>query len=67
MGGGSTGERQGGAIRTGDAAEAADWVSYANDPDNRERRANAAAAPYNIKLRQLGNETSYGTDGFTKD
>jgi alpha-L-arabinofuranosidase len=57
----------GGAIRSGDAAEAADWVSYSNDPDNRERRANGAAAPYNIKLWQLGNETSYGTDGFTKD
>jgi alpha-L-arabinofuranosidase len=57
----------GGAVRTGDAAEAADWVSYSNDPDNRERRAKGGVAPYNIKLWQLGNETSYGTDGFTKD
>jgi alpha-L-arabinofuranosidase len=56
-----------GAVRTGDAAEAADWVSYSNDPDNRERQANGAVASYNIKLWQLGNETSYGTDGFTKD
>jgi alpha-L-arabinofuranosidase len=54
-------------VRTGDATEAGDWVSYSNDPDNRERRANGEAAPYNIKLWQLGNETSYGTDGFTKD
>ncbi len=56
-----------GAVRTGDALEAADWVSYANDPDSRERRGDGAPAPYNIKLWQLGNETSYGTDGFTKD
>jgi len=31
--------------RTGDAREAADWVSYANDPDHRERRNNGAAQP----------------------
>jgi alpha-L-arabinofuranosidase len=53
--------------RTGDAREAADWVSYANDPDNAERRGHGAAQPYNIKLWQLGNETSYGTVTFTKD
>jgi alpha-N-arabinofuranosidase len=53
--------------RTGDAREAADWVSYANDPENRERRAHGAAEPYNIKLWQIGNETSYGNVTFTKD
>lgn len=53
--------------RTGDAQEAADWVSYANDPDNRPRRANGAAAPLNLKLWQIGNETSYGNTTFTKD
>jgi len=62
----SDGRRQywktpGGAVRTGDAAEAADWVSYCNDPDNRERRAIGETAPYNIKLWQLGNETFCGT------
>jgi len=56
-----------GENRTGDAAEAAHWVSYANDPDNRERKQHGAALPYNIKLWQIGNETSYGSDGFTKD
>jgi alpha-L-arabinofuranosidase len=50
--------------RTGDAREAADWVSYANDPDNAERRGHGAREPYNIRLWQLGNETSYGDDGF---
>jgi alpha-N-arabinofuranosidase len=53
--------------RTGDALEAADWVSYANDPDSRERKANGAARPFNIKLWQLGNETSYGNRTFSKE
>jgi hypothetical protein len=53
--------------RTGDAREAADWVSYANDPDNRERRNNGAAQPLNIKLWQIGNETSYGNATFNRD
>lgn len=39
--------------RTGDAREAAEWVSY--------------AAPRGVKLWQIGNETSYGDDGFTKE
>jgi alpha-L-arabinofuranosidase len=53
--------------RTADANEAADWVSYANDPDHAERRRHGAAQPYNIKLWQLRNETSYGNATFTKD
>jgi len=56
-----------GQNRSADAAEAADWVSYANEPDNRERKQHGVAQPYNIKLWQLGNETSYGRDCFTKD
>ena len=47
-----------GTNRTADAQEAAEWVSYANDPDNAERKRNGLASPYNIKLWQLGNETS---------
>lgn len=53
--------------RTGTAPEAAEWVSYVNDPDHRERKANGAAAPFNIKLWQLGNETSYGGATFTRE
>ena len=53
--------------RSGDAQEAADWVSYANDPDNRERKSNGAAPPLGIKLWQIGNETSYGNATFTKE
>jgi alpha-N-arabinofuranosidase len=53
--------------RTGDAQEAADWVSYANDPDHSERKAHGHIDPFNIKLWQLGNETSYGSACFKKD
>ncbi len=53
--------------RTGDAKEAADWVSYANDPSHAERKTNGAAAPFGIKFWQLGNETSYGNACFKKD
>ncbi|NWG13969.1 MAG: alpha-L-arabinofuranosidase [Acidobacteria bacterium] len=53
--------------RAGDAAEAADWVSYSNDPDSRERKQHGDPEPYNIGLWQLGNETSYKSDGFSRD
>ena len=53
--------------RWGDATEAADWVSYCNDPDNRERKQNGAADPFGIRLWQLGNETSYGSEAFARD
>jgi alpha-N-arabinofuranosidase len=53
--------------RTGDALEAADWVSYANDPDHPGRKANGHTAPFNLKFWQLGNETSYGGACFKKD
>jgi len=53
--------------RTGDAKEAADWVSYANDPDHPDRKRHGHPEPYGIKLWQLGNETSYGNATFNKD
>jgi alpha-L-arabinofuranosidase len=57
-----------GENRKGDAREAADWVSYANDPSSPERRAHGHPEPFRIKLWQLGNETSYlYEDGFTLD
>ena len=61
------GQMPDGQDRSGDAAEAAAWVSYANDPDNAERKRNGASGALNIKLWQLGNETSYGDGGFSKD
>jgi alpha-L-arabinofuranosidase len=53
--------------RTGDAREAADWVSYCNDADHPERKAHGHGAPYSVKFWQLGNETNYGKGGFSKD
>jgi alpha-N-arabinofuranosidase len=53
--------------RTGDATEAADWVSYANDPDHAERKANGAREPLRIQYWQLGNETSYGNACFKQE
>jgi alpha-L-arabinofuranosidase len=52
--------------RSGDAREAADWVSYANDPDHPGRKAHGSPTPFGIKLWQLGNETSYGSACFKK-
>ncbi len=60
-----------GSNRIGDAKEAYEWVDYCNNPDNSERRLNGRTKPYNVKLWQIGNETSYqipchGPDnGFT--
>ena len=52
-----------GENRSGDAAEAADLVSYANDPDNTERIRNGRRAPWGIHTWQIGNETSYPKAG----
>ena len=52
-----------GEQRAGTAEEAADLVSYCNDPANAERRANGAADPFAIRLWQIGNETSYPAAG----
>ena len=49
-----------GQNRYGTLDEAADWVSYCNDPDNRERKKNGEINPFGIKYWQIGNETSYG-------
>ena len=57
-----------GENRTADVREAADWVSYANDPDNKERLAHGIKEPLDMKLWQLGNESSYlYEDGFPLD
>ena len=52
--------------RTGDAAEAAAWVGYCNEPDHALRRRHGHAAPHGVRYWQLGNETSYGPGGFTQ-
>jgi hypothetical protein len=52
-----------GEHRAGTAEEAADLVTYCNDPDNAERRANGRAEPWGVGVWQLGNETSYPPEG----
>ena len=52
------------SVRTADAQEAAEWVSYCNDPDNRDRKAHGHEAPLNVRHWQIGNETSYDRNGF---
>ena len=49
-------------IRAGTAQEARDWVDYCNNPDNRERIGHGHKQPYNVRMWQIGNETSYGDD-----
>src|SRR5438132_4665429 len=53
-----------GQVRTADATEAAAWVAYCNDPDNRDRKAHGHAAPLTVRHWQIGNETSYDRNGF---
>ena len=52
-----------GEQRAGTPAEAADLVSYCNDPTHEERRANGAPDPFGVRLWQIGNETSYPAQG----
>ena len=54
--------------RRGYAPEAAAWVDYCNNPDNKERIANGAKEPFNVRYWEIGNETSYfGKSTFTPD
>src|SRR5699024_10108485 len=50
--------------RKGTAAEAAAWVSYCNDPDDKLRRKHGVKKPYDVRMWQIGNETSYDKRGF---
>jgi len=52
-----------GEQRAGDAQEAADLVSYCNDPDHAERKANGRDKPWAVRTWQIGNETSYPKTG----
>ncbi len=56
-----------GDVRSGDAREAAEWVTYCNEPANSLRRQHGVADPYGVKLWQIGNETSYESEGFSVD
>ena len=53
-----------GGPRTAGPEEAAAWIDYCNNPDNRERIANGAREPFGLRLWQIGNETSYDPTGY---
>lgn len=56
-----------GSLRSAGPAEAAEWVAYCNQPDNRDRLADGLKDPCTIPLWQIGNETSYDRNGFDLD
>jgi alpha-L-arabinofuranosidase len=45
--------------RIGNSDEAAAWVDYCNNPDNRQRIAHGHRQPYSVQYWQIGNEPSY--------
>ena len=53
-----------GDIRSAGPEEAAEWVEYCNDIDSKERRKHGVEKPYNIRLWQIGNETSHDRNGY---
>jgi alpha-L-arabinofuranosidase len=53
-----------GGPRTAGPEEAAAWIDYCNNPDNRARIANGAREPFGLKLWQIANETSYDPTGY---
>jgi len=53
-----------GEIRSAGPEEAAEWVRYCNAVDDAGRREHGRAEPYNVRLWQIGNETSYDRNGF---
>ena len=56
-----------GENRFGTSQEAAEWVDYCNNPDNKLRLSLGNNTPYNVKYWQIGNETSYCATGYNAD
>ena len=48
--------------RIGTAQEAAEWVDYCNNRDNRLRKEHGFPEPLRVDVWQIGNETSYSRD-----
>lgn len=46
-------------VYTGTASEAGDWVAYCNDAVHAQRQADGHAAPFNVRLWEVGNEQYY--------
>ncbi len=53
-----------GGLRSAGPEEAAEWVDYCNNPSNTERVKNGAKEPFDLRLWQIGNETSYDPSGY---
>jgi len=56
-----------GSVRTAGPEEAAGWVDYCNNPENKARIADGRREPCTIPFWQIGNETSYDRNGFDRD
>lgn len=53
-----------GGVRSAGPEEAAEWIDYCNNPSNAKRIKNGAEDPFNVRIWQLGNETSYDRNGY---
>lgn len=53
-----------GGPRSAGPEEAARWVRYCNGPDDALRRSHGVEQPYDLRLWQIGNETSYDPNGY---
>ncbi len=56
-----------GGVRRGDAQEAAEWVSFCNNPNDPLRKEYGITQSCRIPLWQIGNETSYSRGAFGTD
>jgi alpha-N-arabinofuranosidase len=56
-----------GQLRSAGPEEAAEWVSYCNDPGNALRREHGFPQARRVEFWQIGNETSYDPDGFDRE
>jgi len=56
-----------GEDRFGTAEEAAEWIDYCNNPENKLRISHGDIEPFKVKYWQIGNETSYDKRGYNSD
>lgn len=56
-----------GEVRSAGPEEAAEWVDYCNNPANAMRIRHGLKNTFDVKLWQIGNETSYDPEGFNDE
>lgn len=54
-----------GNVRKAGPEEAAEWVDYCNNPSNKMRISHGRKETYDLKLWQIGNETSHDPDAYS--